>query len=72
VHGADSSYHASHIALLGRALQHALKVCVQIEEEGFLCVQVMLPLPEGLAEGMHNGILEFKVGPVQLSCRSVS
>ncbi len=56
MHWADGSYHASHIALLGRALQHALKVCVQ----------VMLPLPEGLAEGMHNGILEFKVGLVQL------
>ncbi|GMK54043.1 hypothetical protein CspeluHIS016_0106290 [Cutaneotrichosporon spelunceum] len=57
----EYSYHASHIAVLGRALQHALKVCVQIEENGFLCVQVMLPLPDGLAEGMHNGILEFKM-----------
>ncbi|BEI81564.1 hypothetical protein CcaverHIS002_0207240 [Cutaneotrichosporon cavernicola] len=57
----EYSYHASHIVLLGRALQYALKVCVQIEENGFLCVQVMLPLPEGLAEGMHNGILEFKM-----------
>ena len=57
----DCSYHAQHIILLARALQHALKICLQIEETGFLCVQVMMPIPENMAPDMHNGILDFKV-----------
>lgn len=58
------SYDAGRIALLGRGLQHSAKVCVQIEWNGFLSVQVMMPVPESLPPGLHNGILEFKVGRV--------
>ncbi|WVR05449.1 hypothetical protein IAU60_002465 [Kwoniella sp. DSM 27419] len=55
------SYHSAHFALLSRALQHSVKICVQIERTGFLCVQVMMPLVDGIAVGGHNGILEFKM-----------
>lgn len=56
------SYHSSHVALLGRALQQSIKICLQIESTGFMCIQVMMPVPEGLTMGQHSGILEFKVG----------
>ena len=56
------SYHSSHVALLGRALQQSIKICLQIESSGFMCIQVMMPVPEGLTMGQHSGILEFKVG----------
>jgi cell cycle checkpoint protein len=55
------SYHASHFAFLARALQESIKICVQIEREGFMCIQVMMPVNEGVDMGNHSGILEFKV-----------
>ncbi|RSH81787.1 ssDNA endodeoxyribonuclease [Apiotrichum porosum] len=55
------SYAAAHVSLLGRALQHSVKICLQIESEGFLSVQVMMPIPESMAPDMHNGILDFKM-----------
>ncbi|EIW66309.1 hypothetical protein TREMEDRAFT_70218 [Tremella mesenterica DSM 1558] len=54
------SYHAAHIMLLYRALQHSIKICIQIETEGFLCVQIMMPVGEDVPVGGHSGILEFK------------
>ena len=56
-----TSYHSSHINLLSRALNQSIKICIQIESSGFLCVQVMMPVTEGLPVGAHSGILEFKV-----------
>lgn len=61
---ADSCYHAAHIALLSKALQHSLKVCLRIDDTGFLSVQVMMPVPESMPPHMHNGILEFKVSSI--------
>ncbi|ORX33853.1 Rad1/Rec1/Rad17 [Kockovaella imperatae] len=55
------SYHSSHFALLTRALQSSIKICLQIENSGFLCVQIMMPVSEGVAMGGHSGILEFKM-----------
>lgn len=55
------SYSAAHISLLGRALQHSLKICLQIENEGFLSVQIMMPIPDDMPADMHNGILDFKL-----------
>jgi cell cycle checkpoint protein len=55
------SYHASHFAFLARALQESIKICVQIEREGFMCIQIMMPVSEGVDMGGHSGILEFKV-----------
>lgn len=55
------SYHAQHFAFLGRALQQSIKICVQIEHEGFMCIQIMMPVGEGVELGAHSGILEFKV-----------
>lgn len=57
---ADDSYHASHFAFLARALQQSIKICVQIEREGFMCIQIMMPVGEGVDMGNHSGILEFK------------
>lgn len=56
------SYHSSHFALLSRALNQSIKICLQIEQSGFLCVQIMMPVGEGVPVGSHSGILEFKVG----------
>lgn len=64
---ANSSYHAPHIALLSKALQGSLKVCLRIDETGFLSVQVMMPVPESMPPHMHNGILEFKVSCLAFS-----
>ncbi|KAK8869534.1 hypothetical protein IAR55_000100 [Kwoniella newhampshirensis] len=55
------SYHSSHFALLHRALHQSVKICLQIEHDGFLCVQIMMPLGEGVPVGGHSGILEFKM-----------
>ncbi|KAL1410990.1 checkpoint clamp complex protein Rad1 [Vanrija albida] len=55
------SYHASHVALLGRAVQHSAKICLQIETTGFLSVQVMMPLSENQPPELNNGILDFKM-----------
>ncbi|WWD16204.1 hypothetical protein CI109_100630 [Kwoniella shandongensis] len=55
------SYHSSHFALLHRALHQSVKICLQIEHSGFLCVQIMMPLGEGVPVGGHSGILEFKM-----------
>ncbi|KAK6903248.1 hypothetical protein L486_06710 [Kwoniella mangroviensis CBS 10435] len=55
------SYNSSHFALLHRALHQSLKVCLQIEKSGFLCVQIMMPLSENVEIGGHSGILEFKM-----------
>ena len=59
---AHNSYHLSHIMLLSRALQQSIKICLQIEESGFLCVQIMMPVQDPSKVGQHSGILEFKVG----------
>ncbi|OCF40635.1 hypothetical protein I317_05567 [Kwoniella heveanensis CBS 569] len=56
------SYHSSHFALLSRALHQSVKICLQIEKTGFLCVQIMMPLEKNVEVGGHSGILEFKVG----------
>lgn len=58
------SYHAQHFAFLGRALQQSIKICVQIEHEGFMCIQIMMPVGEGVELGAHSGILEFKVSSI--------
>ncbi|WRT67436.1 uncharacterized protein IL334_004407 [Kwoniella shivajii] len=55
------SYHSSHFTLLHRALHQSVKICLQIEKSGFLCVQIMMPLGEGVPVGGHSGILEFKM-----------
>lgn len=34
-----------------------------IEDQGYLCVQIMMPVSDKEALGDHEGILEFKVGP---------
>lgn len=57
-----TSYHSSHFALLSRALNQSIKICIQVESSGFLCVQVMMPVADGVPLGEHSGILEFKVG----------
>jgi len=56
------SYHSSHFNLLSRALSQSIKICLQIESSGFLCIQIMMPIGEGVPMGGHSGILEFKVG----------
>ncbi|WVQ99013.1 hypothetical protein IAU59_006145 [Kwoniella sp. CBS 9459] len=55
------SYHSSHFALLSRALHQSVKICLQIEKTGFLCVQIMMPLEKNIEVGGHSGILEFKM-----------
>ncbi|WVF71893.1 hypothetical protein IAT40_006703 [Kwoniella sp. CBS 6097] len=55
------SYHSSHFALLSRALHQSVKICLQIEKTGFLCVQIMMPLEKNMDMGGHSGILEFKM-----------
>ena len=55
------SYHSSHFALLSRALAQSIKICLQVESTGFLCVQIMMPVGENVPLGHHSGILEFKV-----------
>jgi cell cycle checkpoint protein len=57
----DQSYHYSHFTLLSRALQQSIKICIQVEGTGFLCVQIMMPVADGVPLGEHSGILEFKV-----------
>lgn len=37
-----------------------------IETDGFLCIQIMMPVQEGIPMGSHSGILEFKVSCVRL------
>ena len=32
-----------------------------MEREGFMCIQIMMPVNEGVDMGSHSGILEFKV-----------
>ncbi|KAK1925153.1 Rad1/Rec1/Rad17 [Papiliotrema laurentii] len=55
------SYHSSHFALLSRALAQSIKICLQVESTGFLCVQIMMPVGENVPLGHHSGILEFKM-----------
>ena len=55
------SYHSAHFALLSRALNQSIKICLQVESTGFLCIQIMMPVGEGVPMGQHSGILEFKV-----------
>jgi len=55
------SYHSAHFALLSRALNQSIKICLQVEHSGFLCIQIMMPVGEGVPMGQHSGILEFKV-----------
>ncbi|WVW82758.1 hypothetical protein I302_104769 [Kwoniella bestiolae CBS 10118] len=55
------SYNSSHFALLHRALHQSVKICLQIEKSGFLCVQIMMPLNNNAGVGGHSGILEFKM-----------
>ncbi|WWC89735.1 uncharacterized protein L201_004660 [Kwoniella dendrophila CBS 6074] len=55
------SYNSSHFSLLHRALHQSVKICLQIEKSGFLCVQIMMPLSENVEVGGHSGILEFKM-----------
>ena len=58
------SYHSSHFAILSRALHQSIKICLQIEHSGFLCVQIMMPVAENVPMGGHSGILEFKVSRI--------
>ncbi|ORY30003.1 Rad1/Rec1/Rad17 [Naematelia encephala] len=58
------SYHSAHIAMLSRALNASIKICLQIESSGYLCVQIMMPVSENLPTGNHSGILEFKMNPL--------
>lgn len=57
----EFSYHSAHVNLLARALNQSMKICIRITTEGFLGVQVMMPMPQNLPIGDHYGILEFKV-----------
>jgi hypothetical protein len=50
--------------VLNRALQYSTKICLQIDDEGFMSIQVMMPVGEDVPIGEHSGILEFKVGRV--------
>lgn len=54
-------YHSHHFALLTRALQQSVKLALMIEESGYLCVQIMMPIGQGTSTGQHSGIIEFKV-----------
>ncbi|WWC69155.1 uncharacterized protein I206_103091 [Kwoniella pini CBS 10737] len=55
------SYNSTHFSLLHRALHQSVKICLQVETSGFLCVQVMMPLSDNVEIGGHSGILEFKM-----------
>jgi cell cycle checkpoint protein len=47
--------------MLSRALQQSVKIALQIEHTGYLCLQIMMPITKDLGTGVHMGILEFKV-----------
>ncbi|GFZ45867.1 hypothetical protein JCM24511_03599 [Saitozyma sp. JCM 24511] len=55
------SYHSSHFALLSRALHQSIKIALMVENSGFLCVQIMMPVGDKVGLGEHQGILEFKM-----------
>ena len=40
-----------------------MKIALMIEESGFLCVQIMMPVSGSMTVGEHQGIIEFKVSP---------
>lgn len=59
----ESSYHSAHFAHLSRALQNSIKVCLEIQSDGFLSAQIMMA--EGEELGEHGGLLHYKVCPVK-------
>lgn len=58
----ESSYHSAHFAHLSRALQNSIKVCLEIQSDGFLSAQIMMA--EGEELGEHGGLLHYKVRPL--------
>lgn len=61
----ESSYHSAHFAHLSRALQNSIKVCLEIQSDGFLSAQIMMA--EGEKLGEHGGLLHYKVCPLELT-----
>ncbi|KAI9637818.1 putative DNA repair protein Rad1 [Dioszegia hungarica] len=59
------SYHYAHFAMLSRALQQSVKIALQIEHTGYLCLQIMMPITKDLGTGVHMGILEFKMNALE-------
>jgi hypothetical protein len=57
-------YHWQHFTYLSRALQQSVKLALMIEANGFLSVQIMMPVTQGTNLGEHNGIIDFKVCPL--------
>lgn len=58
----ENSYHSAHFAHLSRALQNSIKVCLEIQSDGFLSAQIMMA--EGEELGEHGGLLHYKVRPL--------
>ncbi|KGB79583.2 cell cycle checkpoint protein [Cryptococcus deuterogattii R265] len=56
--GISFSYHSAHFAHLSRALQNSIKVCLEIQSDGFLSAQIMMA--EGEELGEHGGLLHYK------------
>lgn len=57
--GISFSYHSAHFAHLSRALQNSIKVCLEIQSDGFLSAQIMMA--EGEKLGEHGGLLHYKM-----------
>ncbi|KIR59745.1 cell cycle checkpoint protein [Cryptococcus bacillisporus CA1873] len=57
--GVSFSYHSAHFAHLSRALQNSIKVCLEIQSDGFLSAQIMMA--EGEELGEHGGLLHYKM-----------
>lgn len=57
--GISFSYHSAHFAHLSRALQNSIKVCLEIQSDGFLSAQIMMA--EGEELGEHGGLLHYKM-----------
>ncbi|KAK4688112.1 cell cycle checkpoint protein, partial [Tremellales sp. Uapishka_1] len=55
------SYHYSHFTALTRALHGSTKSCLQIQDNGLLDIQIMMPLETNVPLGEMSGILEFKM-----------
>lgn len=47
--------------MLSRALQQSTKLAIQIQNSGFLSVQIMMPVAGNIPVGDHQGLVEFKV-----------
>jgi hypothetical protein len=48
--------------MLTRALQHSSKLALSIQYDGFLDVQIMMPIfSKNLEMGENQGIIEFRV-----------